>query len=461
MARAFWGAKAVDLESGETLYERNADHFFVPASNTKLFSTALALVKLGPDHRFQTVVRSVAEPVSDGILRSDLVLVGGGDPTLSARVIPYRKGPITGDPVAALDGLAAQLASRGLRRVEGDVVGDDTAYVWDPYPSGWAVQDAVWEYGAPVSALSFNDNALTLTIRPGNQPGAPAMLTLTPSLEHFVIDNRVRTGGPAEPMLRISRSPGSRQLQIWGSVPAGSAGISRLLAVDDPARFAALALVEALKRRGITVNGSAKVRHRFPHEVGDLKRPRPSPPPEGIELARQASPPLLETLRIVNKVSQNLHAELVLHEVARARRQVGSREAALEELAGFLGELGLTEKDFRFEDGSGLSRLTLITPSATVRLLSYMHRSQHHAAWLSLLPVGGQDGTLSDRFEKDSGGARIFAKTGTLSHVSALSGYAEPRRGGRLAFSILVNNYHASPSAVRRFIDRMALLLVE
>ena len=449
--RAFWGIVVLDLEKDAPLVQLNANRFFVPASNTKLFTTALGLARLGPDHRFETTVLADRGPDSSGRIAGDLRLVGGGDPTLSARAVPYQKGPLVGNPLQAIEALADQVVAGGVRRVQGDIVGDDTAYLWEPYPDGWAQNDALWEYGAPVNALVVNDNALSLTLLPA---GRAVALSLSPALEYYAIDNRVRVGPGLERKIQLERLAGSRQLRLWGSMPEDSAGTERLLALDDPALYAAFALADALTRRGVAISGRPVARHRFANQDN-------LPPPAGVELARRTSPPLLEVLRIIDKVSQNLHAELVLREVARARHNIGSRQAGLEESRQFLAEAGVEETGYRFEDGSGLSRLNLVTPDSVVRLLRHMHRSPNKDAWLSLLPVGGQDGTLSTRFDKDPAGPRIRAKTGTLSHVSALSGYVDSTSRGRLAFSILVNNYNPPASEIRSVIDRIGVLLTE
>ena len=168
---AFWGIRIVDLGSGKTLYEMNPDRFFVPASNIKLFTTALALTRLGPEFTFETRVVADGPPDGEGRIRGALRLVGGGDPNLSARAIPYRMGPAAGNPLAAIEELADQVAARGVKRIDGGVAGDDTWYVWQPYVEGWAIDDPQYEYGAPVSALTVNDNAATLGIRPGARVG--------------------------------------------------------------------------------------------------------------------------------------------------------------------------------------------------------------------------------------------------------------------------------------------------
>src|SRR5208283_2210964 len=188
----------------------------------------------------------------------------------------------------------------------------------------------------------------------------------------------------------------------------------------------------------------------------------PAPQPEdGVELAQRDSAPLAEDLRITGKVSQNLHAEMALRAVAAARRHIGSREAGIAEEQAFLDELGVDRRSYTFADGSGLSRLDLVAPAAVVRLLEHMYRSAARDVWIGLLPVSGQDGTLHARFTGTAAAGRIFAKTGTLSHVAALSGYARRKNGRMLAFSIMVNNYNGPAADVRAAIDRVCALMLE
>jgi D-alanyl-D-alanine carboxypeptidase/D-alanyl-D-alanine-endopeptidase (penicillin-binding protein 4) len=459
---AFWGIQVTELSTGKTLYELNANRFFVPASNTKLFSTSLALTRLGPGFTFQTRVLAAAEPDAAGRIAGDVRLVGGGDPNLSARAIPYRTGAITGDPLAALADLADQVAARGIHRIDGDIVGDDSWYVWEPFGNGWSIDDPLYDYGAPVSALTVNDNAFTLSIRPGAKDGDAAALTLNPAVEYYAIDNRVRTvpaGG--ERRVHYARAAGSATLKLWGTIPLRDRGEDLTLGIDDPALYAAIAFRQALEERGITIAGGANARHLYPNEVGDLKQGTAADAEPGFELAVRKSAPLLEDLRITAKVSQNLHAELDLRAVGRARRYMGSVEAGLDELKAFLAEAGVESNGYAISDGSGLARLNLVSPATVVKLLRFMYDSPARENFLSILPVGGQDGTLNTRFAGPSIAGRIHAKTGSLSHVSALSGYAQRQQGDWIAFSILVNNYNGPTSEVRSVMDRICELLLE
>jgi D-alanyl-D-alanine carboxypeptidase/D-alanyl-D-alanine-endopeptidase (penicillin-binding protein 4) len=270
-------------------------------------------------------------------------------------------------------------------------------------------------------------------------------------------------GGPR--LIRFKRVPGSLDTQLWGAIPLRDRGQDMLLGIEDPALYAAQALRGELTERGVTVTGGALAQHAFPDEVADLTRAPPAPAetapampatPE-TELARRVSAPLIEDLRITVKVRQNLHAEMALRAVARARRGLGSFEAGQEELKAFLTEIGIDPCAYNLLDGSGLTRLNLVTPAAVVKLLRHMYDSPFRDTWISLLPVGGQDGTLSSRFAGNAG--RVHAKTGSLSHISALSGYVQRTDRSWVAFAILVNNYNGRAAEVRSIMDRICNLI--
>jgi D-alanyl-D-alanine carboxypeptidase/D-alanyl-D-alanine-endopeptidase (penicillin-binding protein 4) len=274
-------------------------------------------------------------------------------------------------------------------------------------------------------------------------------LSLWPRLEELTIHNRIRTTDGGEKKLEYKRVPGSHELIVSGVIPIAGPPEKTLLAIADPALYAAHALVNALERRGIEVAGEASVRHRFTEDT--------TPSLGGIELARHESLPLIEALRVIDKESQNLHAEMILREVARRKTGIGSRTAGVDEMKAFLTEIGVAPKQYNFEDGSGLSRLTLITPTTVSKLLAYMFASRYRDAWVALLPIAGQDGTLKKRFWGMISAGAIHAKTGSLSHVTSLSGYMLPAGGKEYAFSILVNNFNGPVSEIRGVLDKIAL----
>jgi D-alanyl-D-alanine carboxypeptidase/D-alanyl-D-alanine-endopeptidase (penicillin-binding protein 4) len=446
VARASVGIHVVDVKTGAQIYARNPDRLYLPASNMKLFTGALALERLGPDYRMTTrLIRARS---------GDLILAGGGDPSLSGREYPYRKDSPSANALRAIEDLADQAVAAGVQRVDGDIVGDDQLYPWAPYPPSWTEDDMIGADGAPVSALTVNDNVIALSIHPSPEAGGLASLTFDPAIEYYAVDNRVITvPGQREPRIRLSRMPGSRQLMVWGSIPLAAPTVRETVAVDDPALFAAYALYDALLRRGVVIRGGPAARHRATFDDPWTV--------DGDVIAARTSPPLFEMLQVLEKVSQNLHAELVLREVARVTRGSGTRESGLEELSAWLAKIGIKTEEWRAEDGSGLSRNDEVSPRAVTRMLAYMAASKNSSAWLSLLPVGGEDGTLASRLCCASDSRQVRAKTGSLTRAIALSGYADSKTRGRLAFSILVNNFSAPQSEVRAWVDKIATALLD
>ncbi len=458
LANAYVGMQVVSLTDGHIVYERNQDRLLAPASNMKLFTTALALARLGPQYRLTTQICASRPIDANGTLDADVVFVGGGDPSLSGRTYPYQNhSTSSGDfSFRAVDEMVTQLVAKGLRRIRGDIVGDDRRYLWAPYADGWTFGDSMWEYGAPVSALILDDNSFAVTIRPAARAGDPATLSLLPPFEYFSIDNRVRTQEGGERRVNFDRKTSGRQVHIWGSIPIGDAGMTQLLAVDDPALYAAEVLRDALLRRGISIHGKAVSRHRMSDDAFNPDQARPR-----VVLAQRSSPPLAELLQVIDKVSQNLHAEVMLREVGAVAKHFGSRDAGLAEMRDFLTEIGVSKDDYRLTDGSGLSRSTLVTPAAITKLLVYMYKSANRDTFVDLLPIAGVDGTLRTRFAEHPEARAIRAKTGTLGHVRANSGYIDSPEYGPLAFSFLVNNYGAPTSEISKFLDAVELALLK
>lgn len=418
---AFWGVMVVDLSNQATLYARNESSPFIPASNTKLFTTAMALTRLGPDYHFETRV------YLDRASRT-LVLVGGGDPTLNIE--------------EDLEDLADQIREAGITSV-GDVVGDEQLYPGYPYANGWSVDDIVWEYGAPPSALTINENTLRLTI----EPGEPLLFSWKPAREFYTLLHSIEIWD-GKPDLTAVRPGRSFTLDIAGHMPNKRQILD--LAIHDPALFAAQALADALRTRGIDVQGRASVRRRASAGQATLA-------PSGDIVAWRLSPQLIEILGECNRRSQNLFAELILRETGR----IVNGESGIRELKTFLSESGVAEEDISFEDGSGLDRRNLVTPRAVIAVLQRMHASLFADDWWNSLPFPGQEGTLLNRFRGVKEAAAIHAKTGTLTHVSALSGYAGLEYENRIAFAILANNHNNPTSEVRGVIDRLGAAILQ
>lgn len=449
------GYKFIDVETGEVIAQQDSAGFFTPASNTKLYTTALALVRLGPNYKFQTELRTSGHWAAGQTAVPDLQLVGGGDPNLSGRVLPFRARAPDRDPLTALESLAGKLVNAGIREIDGDVTGVATRYPGDPYPRGWTLDDSLYEYGAPVSALALNDNTVSITLRPTGL-GELAEAELRPATGHFVLLNQVVTDASRVSKIHLYRMPGTSEVLLWGSIGKAAREWGEDLAVEDPALFAAEALVDILRDRGVVVRGIARSEYRNLNE-------HPSPVQSRTILAVHDSAPLWQEIQIINKISQNLHSEMLLREVARVTRGEGTLNAGVAEREAFLGAIGVTREGTGFElyDGSGLARQNLTTPDSTVLLLRYMWQRPDRDLWLRSLPVGGVDGTLHDRFKRIPDAQRVHAKTGEMSHVNALSGYIDTARHGWLAFSIMVNATTAADSEVHAFIDQLCAVFLD
>jgi D-alanyl-D-alanine carboxypeptidase/D-alanyl-D-alanine-endopeptidase (penicillin-binding protein 4) len=451
----------VRLSDGKVLFTRNAEHLFLPASTMKLFTTAVAIEKLGSDFVFRTTVEAEAAPDSSGRV-GDLFLVGRGDASLGNRVLPgqFQSGPQ--EPVAAvLQRLADEVVARGLREVTGNLVADDSYFLFEPYSHGWDAEDLQWGYGAPVTALAFNDNALLLQVRPGAGLGATAEVRLEPFPDYYRLNNRVETSAAGtRKRIFVERAPGSRQLDVWGEIPLDAGETQDSVSIDNPPQLIGELFRRELEARGVTVRGRVEVHHLTRIEAATTPDPLPKPPAR-VMLAEHVSPPLAEDIKTINKFSQNLHVEMLLRTLGREVKNDGSLKAGLDVLKEFAARVGIDPAEANFADGSGLSRHALVAPRAVIKLLKYMAASPRLEAYLDSLPVAGVDGTLADRFKGLSGRGHIRAKTGTMEHVNALAGYMELPSGERLAFALIGNSYLLKPAEGAAVVDRIALAIFQ
>ncbi len=473
-ARAHWGISLVDAATGATLYARNDAQLFEPASNAKLFTTSAALALLGPNYTLAT--RVVADGAIDGAgtLHGDLRLIGGADPTMSGRVYPYaghtdRPNP----PLGALDALAAQVLASGIRTVEGRVLADDTLFPDERYGAGWGWDDLQWEYGAPISALTVNDNVRYLTIAPATTPGLPVTASWLPDIAGRPSGLQITattTAAGSAPALGVAREPGSGAFRVYGSLPAGGAAMHLALALQDPAAFAAEAFAASLQAQGVSLHGGSAAVHRPSTDTQSFALETHAPlalealPPGGSSLppaspggsasarvvASRQSVSLDAIVTVTNKVSQNLHAELLLRLLGRAEGGDGSAAQGARVVRAFATmDAGVAADDFVLYDGSGLSTKDLVSPRALTTLLRYGTSQTWGPLLRNSLPSSGVDGTLASRFPALRG--RVQAKTGTLGEVDALSGFVTADSGRLLLFSILCNDHPGAGS--RAIID--------
>ncbi len=460
LAPSQMAVKVVSLDTGRTLFEENGEKLLHPASNMKIYTVAAALDRLGPDYRFKTSVYAPSMPDASGTIRGDLVIYGRGDPSFAASFN-------NGDYYKAIDDFAARIASTGVKRVEGNIVGDESYFTGSRLGYGWEWDDLQWYFGAEVSALTVNDNALDLFVRPGRDVGSQAVVETGPVTPAIQIVNRATTSPRGTRRnITVHRPLGTNIIEVSGSVPLGldltDKGLIGSVAVPNPPLVFLYMLRSSLATRGVTITGQslvldARARLTQPLRVESL-----------VELASRESPPLSVIAAQTLKPSQNLYTELLLRTLGKMSAPVGvvsptertSTDDGVEAVRSFLRGAGIEPRgQFVMADGSGLSRHNYITANATVRLLTFMATHRHANAFRDAMPIAGVDGTLRTRLRDTPAQGNMRAKTGTINAVASLSGYVTSGAGERLVFSIILNNYPEESSSRRSHIDAIAILL--
>ena len=449
---AMWGVKIASLDTGATLWEQNPQKLFSPASNSKLYTVALALDRLGADYRIKTSLYAKAKPNSRGTLKGDLIVYGRGDPTINARLHG-------GDIYQALEPLVRALTNAGVKRITGDLVGDDSYFHGPPFGSGWSWGDLEEYYGAEVSALTINDNTLQAVVKPGARVGAPCRLGLLPATTWLTFSNRTETvAAGAARKLQFYHPLCQNLIYVSGQMPIDDPGNTNDVTMHNPAGLFVSLFKEALARQGIKVSGKVRTinwldRHLRPIDSEGL-----------VELGSVESLPMGDLAREVQKPSQNLYTDLLLAHVGEQAlasdksTDETSEALGIRELKKFLAEAGIQRGEVQFEEGSGLSRNNLTTPNATVTLLQFMSRHKCAQAYLEALPIAGVDGTLRNRMKGTPAAGNLRAKTGTLRWANSLSGHVTTAAGEHLIFSLMVNRYSGSGS-VRSDLDTIGVLL--
>jgi D-alanyl-D-alanine carboxypeptidase/D-alanyl-D-alanine-endopeptidase (penicillin-binding protein 4) len=435
-AGANWGVEVKSLETGRVLYRRNAGKMFVPASNMKLVTASAALETLGPGWRYRTVV-AAAGPVSGGVLRGDLVVVGSGDPTIAADF----QG---GDPLAVFRAWADSLRAHGVTRIAGRVVGDDDVFDDLPFGRGWAWDDMNAYYSAEIGGLQYNLGVIGISVAPGPAPGSEGRVTLLPATRYTIVENRTRTVGRA-PVEEVegTRHEDGTGIILAGEVPRDTTAVRTEVAVRNNTAYFVTVLRETLVAAGIRVDDGAVDQDELPAS----ERPARRDP-----LFVHSSPPLSEILPGFLKPSQNQVGELLLKTMGRALRGQGTAAAGIAVVDSLHRVWGLPRRELAQADGSGLSRYNLVAPELLIALLEHMCGSANYPVFYAALPVAGVDGTLASRMKGTPLQGNVHAKTGTVSNVRSLSGYMTTAAGEPMVFSMIVNHH----TVASRDADRVA-----
>jgi len=458
-AHAHFGISVVSLDSGKTLYAHDADKLFVPASNAKLYTAALALDALGAGARFDTTLYRPDAPLADGALAGNVILTGGGDPSL---------GEAKTSPDWA-DRLAAALAADGIRRVRGDLLADDTYFSGPLFGSGWEVGDLQTWYATPASALSVQDNLARVQVMRAN--GVCCAVSIEPEAAALRVINLTHDEHSDRDTLNIYRSPGSDVVYVSGSLRASVQTRTFPLSVFDSALFAGNLLRDAMAHRGIALDGQVRALHwpQMDNVTAGI-----------VTIASINSPPLSDLIHHMLKDSDNLYAQDLLQDVGaraayahacpdRAELPPTSEDWGLCALRAMLARIGISGDSATFEEGSGLSRKDLVTPAATTKLLAWAAKQPFAVEFEAALPIAGVDGTLAHRFLGTPAANNLRAKTGTLTHAYALSGYVTDAAGEHLAFALMLDHYlhptdalgHPGAPAPTADLDTIAAMLAE
>jgi len=430
-----WGVMVVSLSNGDTLYDHNGDELLLPASTMKLYTAAIALERLGPEHRFRTQVLRTGSVRTNGILAGDLVLKGAGDPSLAPRVAGGTPG------LQPLDALAAQVAAAGIREIRGDLIGDASAFDGQRVPDGWRARHLQTSYGTRVSALSFNENLTTITVHPSTRGAQVGFGQPVSGLDlRSAVTVRPNSRGAS---IRVWQDTLTHEYRVTGWIGARSAPRTYQVVIEQPEQFVAAAFRAALEAQGVRVTGATRMGRA---------------PSTAHSVASWDSPPVAALVATMNGESNNHFAELLFRNTARSSGAIGSAMIANESLRTFLSErVGIPRRAVFAADGSGLSTLDRVTPRSMIQLLDYSRSASWGPVMQASLPVAGRTETLRNRMRGTAAQGNLRAKTGTTAEVISLGGYVTAKNGEELAFSFIYNG--TDRWRARTAIDAMGVTL--
>ena len=441
-ANAFWGVDIQSLKTGETFYKVNADKLFSPASLLKLFTTSSALLLLGSDYQYKTTIYTDGN-IKNHTLHGNLVIKGSGDPSISNRFID-------GSVNVVFEMWADSLKKLGIKKIDGNIIGDDDNFDEVRLGKGWSHEVINNWFAPPSGALCFNDNSISITIVP-TEPGMPADITIEPNSEYKFLKKVVTISSKNEPNIEISKKNGSQVISVSGLISKDSPAKKFYVSVDDPTEYFLYSLYNTLTDNGIEITGAFFDKDDEGITVQDDNL---------TPLFSHFSVPLSKLITEVNKNSNNFYAEQIFRTIGYELIGYGDINNSLMMTEDILKKMGINPDNLMIVDGSGLSKLDLVTPKQVINVLSYLYKSDEFGTFYGSLPVAGTDGTLADRYKNTTGAKNIHAKTGYLENIRSLAGYLKTADGEPIVFCIIVNNFLVPSQLANYLQDKVCSRLV-
>lgn len=425
-----WGAYVIDADNYDVLYSHNASKLFIPASLTKLFTTLTALECLGPDYRFHTKVQATF--YDDKGTLGNLYLVGGGDPTLTTK---------------DLKDLAHQIQKQGIKKIKGTVFSDNSLFESQGLPIHAEWEDLAADYAQEQSALSINHNVVIAHVSPGDKVLSKAKVILEQDIPYCNVFNQINTAADSKQSdIVVHRGLSNNCIELYGRIPVGSNETTIAVAIHDPTEYTRQIFISCLREVGIPLQGK-----RVNDAQNELK-----------EIASHISGPLLDIVHTIIQNSDNLFAELVFKSIG-AVQSPGKAPLTLarDKVASLLERIGIKKENYVLYDGSGLSRHNMVTPKQVVGLLAYAKKTPFAQSFIDILPQGGLSGSLKNRLKDLPKGITVLAKTGSMSGISNLAGYATTASGKRVIFAFLMNNSTESYSKITLALDNALIAMLK